>query len=219
MAVRGVRKSCVTESSRMERRLLHGPGAFDGDADQAAYGIQAPGRKLAADDGECAERAQANAQRPDAKVSLGIMHRLATVGDAFQFLGGDQPPRLDCGVVDLLALAVHGKQSGRGGAEDLHYLAGDDIQQLEHIVRGEQLLAKSVELLQFAAMGVGIFGLAPRALGELAGDDCGDQKGEERDPILGIGDGERAVRREEEEVVGKGCEHGEKDRAAQSPTG
>ena len=52
MAVSGVRKSCVTESSRMERRrslsrlasecgkLLHRSGALDGDRDQAADRVE-----------------------------------------------------------------------------------------------------------------------------------------------------------------------------------
>ncbi len=112
-----------------------------------------------------------------------------------------------------------GEHSGEVGAEDLDHLDGNCIDQAEHVVRGQHLLAEGVELLQFAAAAVGVVGLPPRTFGELAGNDGSEQKGEERNPVLRIGDGEGANRRQEKEVVGQGGDDGKKNRATQSPGG
>ena len=71
---------------------------------------------------------------------------------------------------------------------------GNAIEQLNHVAGFEQALAEGVELFDFAAALRGVFGFLAGAGGKMAGQDRDDQKGEERDPILRVGDGESCRR-------------------------
>lgn len=109
--------------------------------------------------------------------------------------------------------------SGEVRAEGLNHLDGDGVEQAKHIVSRQHVLAESVELLQFPPPAVGVDGFPPRPFGELAGDDGSEQKSEQRNPVLGISDGEGSEGWEEIEVVSQGCDDGKKGRTAQPPGG
>ena len=57
-----------------------------------------------------------------------------------------------------------------------------------------------VEPLDLQAPGLRLLGAAPRARGELPGDDRREEEGDQRDPVLRFGDVQGAERGEEEEV-------------------
>ena len=145
-----------------------------------------------------APTSEPDAQGPDAEALASVGDRLATAADALQILAGDQILRTQVGVVHLLA--VHGKHSGESGAEDLHHLDGNRIDEAEDVVGRQHLLAEGIELLQFTASAVGVVGFPARPIGELAGNDGSEQKGEECDPVLRIGDGEGANGRQKKKL-------------------
>ena len=72
---------------------------------------------------------------------------------------------------------MDGKHPGVGGAEDVHHLDGNRIDEAEYVVSRQHLLAEGVELLQFAAAAVGVVGLPACTVGELAGNHGGEQEG------------------------------------------
>ena len=121
------------------------------------------------------------------------------------------------GVGEIDAVAVGDIERDGGRVEGVGDAGGDEVEELGDVFRLQQLAAEAVEHLRLAAAGVGFFGLLADAVGEVAGVDGGAEEGEQRDPVLGVGDGEGADRRKEEVVEADGGGNGGADGVAQAP--
>jgi hypothetical protein len=93
------------------------------------------------------------------------------------------------------------------------------VDQFPDVFRNQQLLAESVQALDLVAALIGFQSLAPGPLRKLTGQYGGDQKSEQGDPVLRIGDGKSQNRGEEKVVIGQRGDHRHVDRARQSPRG
>src|SRR5580658_8784748 len=103
--------------------------------------------------------------------------------------------------------------------ESFLHVAGQRVEQFENVIGGEQALAQSEEALDFAAAKLGALGFVAGALGEIAGNQSSEKKGEERNPVLRIGDGKSSDRRQKEKIKGRGGYNGHHYGIAQSPPG
>ena len=83
----------------------------------------------------------------------------------------------------------HGNAAHR---EYFLYVKRKSIQQFEYILRGQQSLAETEKPFHFAAALFRSFGFAASAFCEVTGHECRYQKGEQRHPVLRIGNGERS---------------------------
>ena len=79
-------------------------------------------------------------------------------------------------------------------------MVGNRIQQFNHILSHEQLLAERIEPFNFMAALIRGSRASPHTLREVARNHRRDQKGKQRHPILSLGNGESSYRRKEEEV-------------------
>ncbi len=93
------------------------------------------------------------------------------------------------------------------------------IQQFENILRCQQPLAQTEKPLHFAAALLRSLGLAARAFRQIAGHQRRHQKGEQRDPVLRIGDGESPDRRQKEKIERRRGADRHHHRVAQAPVG
>ena len=121
------------------------------------------------------------------------------------------------GAVDFLLFGE--KQGGGADFEDIHDLGGDAIEELNHVAGFEKALAESVELFDFAAALRGMLGLLTSTSGKMARKHGNDEKSEERDPILGIGDGKSAHGRQEVEIEREHGHDGHKHGNGNAPYG
>src|SRR5580692_3433625 len=87
--------------------------------------------------------------------------------------------------------------------ETLHNVLRDGIQQLHYVVARKKLLTEFVKTFGLATSLVGALRFTAGSLGQLAGDDRGDQKSKQGDPILRISDGQGADRRKKIIVEGQ----------------
>ncbi len=78
-----------------------------------------------------------------------------------------------------------------------------------------ELAAEEVELLGRLGALARRHGLDAHARGQIAGDDRHDREEEQRDDVLGIGDGEGVERRQEEEIVGQHADQAGEQRRPQ----
>ncbi len=85
------------------------------------------------------------------------------------------------------------------------------------VILEEKLLAEFVKQLNFAAARLGGFGVAMLAIGEMADEKTGGEKGGESNPVAAVGDGEVADRRQEIEVVEQRAKQREIDRVCETP--
>ncbi len=130
--------------------------------------------------------ARSQVQRSERNSALGIDDRLASRADHLQILQGKRCC-FGVGAIDLLR--TEQVDGGSLGAESVAHVGGNRIQQFGYVIGGEQALAETVEAFHVAAALIGVGGLAAGAVGELAGDARGHQKGEQRHPVLRVGDG------------------------------
>jgi len=105
-----------------------------------------------------------------------------------------------------------------GAVEGVGHAGWNEVEQLGYVLRLQQLAAKAVEHLRFETARVDLVRLLADAAGQMAGIDRGGEKGEQRDPVLGVVDGEGANRRKEvvveQDSRGNRCANG----VAQAPT-
>ena len=95
---------------------------------------------------------------------------------------------------------MRNEEFGSAGLEAIDDVIGDGVHEANHVAFAEKFLAEGVEALDFAAAAIGGVGFVANARGQLAAGNGGDEKGDKSNPVLGIGDGERADRRQEKIV-------------------
>src|ERR1700685_3350790 len=190
-------------------------GAFDGDGGEAADGFQSFAREITAGKADGADAANAHTQRHEADAAIAVEDGFASAADGLQLVGGKL--RLAGRIEEVSFLPFLEKHGGAGDPETIDYVVGDAVDEAEDVVADQELLAESVEALDFAAALVRLCGFAPGAGGELAGDDGGAKKGEQGDPVLRVGDRKLIERWKEKIVVSDGGEYGGEDGAVQAP--
>src|SRR5208283_3475023 len=136
----------------------------------------------------------------------------------------DQLQILRLQAINRGAGAIHigaaGKRDGRrADAERLHDVARNGIEQLGGVVAREQQLAERVEPLEFAAALNGRALAALRARRKFAGGNGRDEEGEERDPVLRVGNGKGSDWREKIIIERQGSQQRHEDRLPQSVKG
>ena len=92
------------------------------------------------------------------------------------------------GAIDFLLFRQEERR--RAHLENVHDLGGNPVEQLHHVAGFEQTLAERVQLLDVALARGSIRGLLPGARRKAAGKNGDHQKGDQRHPILRIGDRE-----------------------------
>ncbi len=121
------------------------------------------------------------------------------------------------GAVDFL---FFGEKQGSGADfKNVHDLRRDSIEQLNHVAGFEQALAEGVKFFDFAATLRSVFGFLAGAGGETAGKHGDHQESEKRDPVLRVGDGEGADRRQKIIIEREHCHYGHEYRNGDAPYG
>ncbi len=134
-----------------------------------------------AGDAKSADGADAHFERSEAEIAFVVHHGFSARDDGLELVGV-QFRSLDSGTIDI---SFFREVNGRGGnVERLDHVKGNGIQQLQNVVRRQQLLTKAVEALQFAAAADGFLSLFSRAVGQLAGNYRGGKKCEQGNPVL-----------------------------------
>ena len=196
--------------------FLHGAGALDGDSDHAAQGLKRGAGERRSGNADGSGGASAQMQRSERDSALRIDDGLAARTYHLKILQW-KPGYFRVGAINLPGTEqVNG---GGLGAESVADIGGNRIQQFGDVIGGEQALAECVKPFDVAAALNGVGSLAAGAVREFAGDAGGDEKGEERDPVLRIGDGEGSDGGKKIIIEGERGEHGEKDGEAKSPIG
>ncbi len=108
---------------------------------------------------------------------------------------------------------------GRRNAERFDHVVRHRIQQLQNVVRRQQLLAEAVKPFEFATPAHGFVRLLSRPVRQFAGNHSRGEKGKEGNPVLRVGDGEGADGRKKVVVERRrGDERGEQC-VTQTPQG
>jgi hypothetical protein len=191
-------------------------GALHGDGDETADGLRGFGGERDAAEDEQAAGADAGAQGNlnFAAVVAGAGQRVGEVVEVRDFDFGDA---VFAGLVETVAIEQI-EQAGAGGG-DAGDGGGHGAEQSGDAFGLEELAAEAEEDFELALAAASFFGLVASLLREAAGEDGGGEKGEEREPVLRVGDGERADRRQEEEVVSRGGGKRDDDGVTQTPLG
>ena len=219
--------------------VFQGLGALNGHGDQPAerlHGLARQGDRLQQQRaGGTYTDAQGNGRRKavGGRAKQGLQHGFAQVADdldaaalgvaggAGDDLGVRLPRHLGTGdalgVGEIDAVVVGDVQRHRRAVEGVGDAGGDEVEELGDVFRLQELAAQAVEHLRFAAARVGFVTLLADARGQVAGVDGGAQEGEQRHPVLGVGDGEGADGRQEEVVERDGGGNGCADGVAQAP--
>ncbi len=199
-----------------QAELLDGAGAFDGDGDERADGLQSLAREHRAGNSQAADGTAAQAHWDEAEAVRDVDHGLFAKDDGIQAFEIEFRDNR-AGAVDFLFFGE--KQGGGADFENVHDLRRNAVEQLNHVAGFEQTLAEGVEFFDFAATRRGVFGFLAGAGGKMAGQHGDNQKGEKRNPILGIGDGEPADGRQEIIVEGEHCHYGHENGNGDAPYG
>jgi len=196
---------------------LDGMGTVDGDGDEPAEGFEGLGREREAAQDDDAAGTDAGAEGDDGLVALGGRGGDGgRLGEIVELGGGGLGRPVGTGAIDLVAIEqIEEDGVGAGGECDGRR---DGVGEAGKLVGLEQGAAERVEDFEFDLAGAGLLGFFSNAVGETAGDDRCDEKDEEGQEVLGVGDGEAADGREEEEVVAGGGRDGGDDGVAQAPT-
>ena len=193
--------------------FFDGAGALHGDADQAPDRFQGLPRKERARNAHAADDAHAHAERHEGELLVDLDVRLSAQGNHLQVVRFEA---IDGGSGTIDVGAIRQGDGGGADAEGVHDVARDGVQQLGAVVARKQQLAEGVEAFQFLAALDGGPSPAAGAFRQFAGGDGGDEEGEQRDPVLRVGNGERADGRQEVVVEGKGRDHRHEDRLLQA---
>jgi two-component system sensor histidine kinase KdpD len=197
-------------------QFFDGGGTLDGDGDEAAHGLEGLLGWEVAFDGDGAYGTDADGEWKECGAGAVGLVGCGAIGGVAQLLVGDENV-FGVGEVDAIAgEEIERRALGAEGGDDV---LGNGLEEVGGGFGGEETLAEVVEELEFAAAAVGGGGLGLDAVGEVGADEGGDEEGEERDPVLRIGYGESADRREEEEVEAEGGGDGDDDGVAQAPGG
>src|SRR5580700_2343713 len=198
------------------RKFFHGSGALNSDADHAAQSLKSGAREYRPGDADSSRGARTQMQWRERDSALRIDHRLATRTDHLKILQ-QKRCRFGVGAIDLLGT----EQIHCGGfcAESITDIGGNRVQQFGYVIGGKETLAEGVKAFHIAAALNGVGGLAAGAVCELTGDSGGYEKGEERNPVLGVGDSEGSDGRKKIIIEGERGEYGEKNGEAESPVG
>ena len=194
---------------------------LDGDRHDAGDGVQCAeidGRRNRC---EQADGFRAVAQRNDERASVLVTHAHVTAVGPLACVELQRATRLRqrrvqrcrvnadvlaAALVDLPAVIARKTDGHSRQLEAPRHVPGERVDRADGL-RGQQHVSRQVEQprdLVPSRDRVNRTGL--RGGRQIARDDGNDQEREERHPVLGIGDGEGADRREEEEVE---CEHGD----------
>ncbi len=105
-----------------------------------------------------------------------------------------------------------GQEESRPGAEETGHVVEDHAHQIVEVGRARDLAREGVERRRALLASPGGFGLVADASGQLAGQDRDHEEHEHREDVLGLGDGEREARVDEEEVVHEQSQDRRQDR-------
>jgi hypothetical protein len=145
-----------------------------------------------------------------------VQHRLFAQDDGVE---GFEIEFCDDGTRAIDFLFFGEQQGGGADFENVHNLRGNAVEQLDYVAGFQQALAEGVEFFDFAASLRGVLGFLTGAGGKVAGQYRDNQKGEKRNPILRVGDGEAANGRQEIIVEREHCYHGHEDGNGDAPYG
>ena len=137
--------------------ILNGTHAFNRDCNQAAHGIERCARDGAAQNAEASHGAHSQAYGHDGYRSSLVHPWLSPSAHHLQF-NCVQPARRRPGPVHFGAVGQ--KDRCRLELKTIHHVFGQQVEQFEHVVAGEQLLAEGVEAFHVAAPLVSIGGFA-----------------------------------------------------------
>src|SRR5712691_1181427 len=110
---------------------------------------------------------------PATPIALAVHHGFAARDNGLELvgvqIGGFDPRTID--VPLFRDIDCRGRN-----VERLDDVVGDGVQQLQNVIRGQQLLAEAVEAFQFAAAADGLLRLLSRAVRQLTGNQRGGEK-------------------------------------------
>src|SRR5262249_51260512 len=101
--------------------------------------------------------------------------------------------------------------------KSLRDVCRDGFQQLQNVVCNQQLLAEGVKLFQLQATCRRRARFPPRPLGELAGNNRGKEKSNQRYPVLCVGNSESPDGRQKEKIEAKCGQNGHGYGISKSP--
>ena len=189
--------------------FFEGAGALDGDGDEAADRLQGLAGETRAGNTHAADDAHTDAQRHKGELAGGVEARFAAQGNQLQIMRFEA---VDGGAGAIDVGAGGERDGGRADAEGLDDVTRNSVEQFGGVIAREQQLAESVEAFQFLAALDGGASVRAGARRKFAGRDGGDQEGEERDPVLRVGDGERADGRKKKIIESESRDDGHEDR-------
>src|SRR5581483_3297141 len=169
------------------REFLDCTGALNRNCDQSRHGLEGLLPDSAHSQNENPESAHSHANRDQAHSTLSSEHEFRARCRNFQVFFADATLISDG---TIYAVTFDDVDRGVGCCKGIDEILWNRIQQFDDVFTDQKLLAEGIETLDFAAAFVGFARLAPHTFGEIAGNYCSNEKGEERHPVLGVGDRE-----------------------------
>ena len=201
--------------------------SLDGDRHDAAQRIERAEIEVRCDRREKPHRLHAVAEWHDRDASLGVADAHVA---AIRALAGVELQRptgcRERGIQDIdvdrdvTRPALVNRPAIVGGQSDGHlgeletacHLPGEGFHRGGSVGRQQDIPCQVEESGDFVATRDGLTLASLRRRRQIAGDDGDRQKGEERDPVLRVGDGQRSKRRKEEKIEGEHCHDRNDDR-------
>src|SRR5262249_41619741 len=155
--------------------LLDRASTLDGSRDHAADSFKRlPGGQFAYN-AQRADGTDAHAQRRDGEAARGVDLDFATRGSVAQVFKRNL---LSLGIGAVSMLARGNIDGGVLDAEGLGDIAGNGLEQFQHVVSNHELLAEDVQALDIMTTAICFLGLASRPGRWIAGDHRGKEKRE-----------------------------------------